>query len=308
MSGARRIDPLHFKWHSHRVIGPNIQVFAADRHRRTDKPEADMQIRRVYLAFLSAFVLILFSDVYLAQEKSQLTVEQQREFLLNAEVIRARQADKGTTNSYRLTLSDGKIMHDANFQSINKRRHHKGGEINFVDSYLYNIAAYELAKLICLDDMLPTTIERKWRGNTGSMSWWLPVQMDERTRVEKNMQPPNFEAWNNSMLKILVFTELIFDTDRSRENVLIGNNWELYMIDFTRAFRLHHFLMNPKSLLRCSRELLENLCALDAEKLEAKVSKYLTNLEFEDILKRRDKLVSHFEKLIAEKGEDEVLN
>jgi predicted Ser/Thr protein kinase len=110
------------------------------------------------------------------------------------------------------------------------------------------------------------------------------------------------------MLKILVFTELIFDTDRSRKNVLIGNNWELYMIDFTRAFRLHHFLMNPKSLLRCSRELLENLCALDAEKLEAKVSKYLTNLEFEDILKRRDKLVSHFEKLIAEKGEDEVLN
>jgi len=266
-----------------------------------------MQIHRAYLPFLSAFLLIFLSAVCLAQENPQLTVEQQREFLLNAEVIKAREADKGITNSNRLTLSDGEITHDAHFQSINERLLRKGGEMNFVDSYLYNIAAYEVSRLIGLDDMLPVTIERKWRRNTGSMSWWLPVQMDENTRVERKIQPPDLETWNNSMSKILVFTELIYDTDRSRENVLIGNNWELYMIDFSRAFRLHHSLMNPKSLMRCSRELLENLRALDPEELEAKVGEYLTGSELEAILKRREKIVDHFNKLIAEKGEVSVL-
>ena len=194
-----------------------------------------MKIRRAYSSFLCAFGLIFFLHVCIAQEKPHLTAEQQREFLLNAEVIRARETEKGITNSYRLTLSDGKITHDAHFQSINERRRRKGGEMNFVDSYLYNIAAYELAALIGLDDMLPVAVERKWEGKGGSMSWWLSVQMDEKTRVEKRLQPPDPEAWNNSMSKILLFTELIFDTDRSQENVLIGDDWNLYMVDFSRA-------------------------------------------------------------------------
>jgi hypothetical protein len=198
-------------------------------------------------------------------------------------------------------------MHDAHFQSINERQSRKFGEMNFVDSYLYNIAAYEIARLIGLDDMLPVTIERKWRRNTGSMSWWLPVQMDEKTREERKIQPPDLETWNNSMSKILVFTELIYDTDRSRENVLIGNNWELYMIDFSRAFRLRHYLMNPKSLVRCSRTLLENLRALDPEELKAKAGAYLTDPELEAILKRREKILDHFDRLIAEKGADSIL-
>ena len=30
-----------------------------------------------------------------------------------------------------------------------------------------------------MDDMLPVYVERKWEGKTGSLSWWLPVKMDE---------------------------------------------------------------------------------------------------------------------------------
>ncbi len=266
-----------------------------------------MQAQRAILAFISVLVLIYLSAVSHGEEEPQLTAGQQRQFLLNAEVIKARQAEKGITNSYRLTLSDGTITHDAHFQSVNERRSRKFGEMNFVDSYLYNIAAYEIARLIGMDDMLPVTIERKWRRNTGSMSWWLPVQMDEKTRVERKIQPPDLEKWNHSLSKILLFTELIYDTDRSRENVLIGNNWELYMIDFSRAFRLHHSLMSPKSLMRCSRVLFANIRALDPEELEARVGEYLTGPELEAVLKRRDKIVDHFDKLIAEKGEVSVL-
>jgi hypothetical protein len=49
-----------------------------------------------------------------------------------------------------------------------------GTELNFVDSYKFNIAAYQLAELLGLNDMLPVYVERKWHGDTGSLSWWLP--------------------------------------------------------------------------------------------------------------------------------------
>ncbi len=271
-----------------------------------------MRIHRAYLAFLSFVVLIVFSAVCLSQEEPQLTEEQQREFLLNAKVIGSRRINQGITNPYRLTLSDGKMTHDAHFQSVNERRSYKqlerGGEINFVDSYLYNIAAYELAKLLGLQDMVPVTVERKYRGTTGSFAWWLPVQMSEGERNERKIHPPDLEAWNNSMYRLRVFAELIYDTDRSNPgNVLIGKNWELYMVDFTRAFRLYHNLRHPENLVRCSRELLEKLRTLDAEELNARVGKYLTDMEIEGIMKRRDKIVEYFDKLIAEKGEPAVL-
>ena len=60
-----------------------------------------------------------------------------------------------------------------------------GTELGFVDSYKYNIAAYQLAELLGLDDMLPVYVERKWKGDPGSLSWWLPVKMDE---VERHKQ------------------------------------------------------------------------------------------------------------------------
>jgi hypothetical protein len=177
-----------------------------------------------------------------------------------------------------------------------------------VDSYLYNLAAYELAKLLGLENMLPVTVERRWNGKIGSLTWWLPVMMNIGEFTEKKIRPPNIQGWVNSMHKVRVFTELIYDTDRNNPgNILIGNDWELYMVDFTRAFRRYHDLRNPDNLVRCSRELLEKIRALDGDKFTAEAGEYLTDPEIEGVMKRRDKIVAYFEKLIAEKDESVVL-
>jgi hypothetical protein len=259
-----------------------------------------------------AFILSFFSVFCAAEENQQLTVEQQWEFLLNAKVIRSREAGAGVTRTMRLTLSDGKITHDASFQSIDERRSYKqldsGGEANFVDSYLYNLAAYELAKLLGLDDMLPVTVKRKWRGDSGSLTWWLPVKMTLGEKEDRKIPTPDVGAWNKSMYKIRVFAELIYDTDRNNPgNILIGNDWKLYMVDFSRAFRLYHELKKPENLVCCSRELLAKLRALDGNTVAATVGKYLNKLEVEGLMKRRDKIVAIFDNLIEEKREDAVL-
>jgi hypothetical protein len=179
--------------------------------------------------------------------------------------------------------------------------------MNFVDSYLYNIAAYRIAGLLGLQDMMPVTVERKWKGMTGSLSWWLTTQMDEGERYEKNIRPPDVRAFNRQMHKIRVFRELVYDSDLNARNVLIGEDWELYMIDFSRAFRLYHDLRNAKNLEMCSRELMEKLQQLDRDTLTEATKDLLRGTEVDGVMARRDLIVEHFKKLIEEKGEPAVL-
>ena len=161
--------------------------------------------------FLSFALLPLLTISSFSFQQPQLTDQQMREFLLNAKVLSSRESGKGITGVMRLTLSDGTITHDASFQSIDETRplmEYRDGrrEFNFHDSYKYNIAAYELASLLGIGDMMPVTVVRKWSGKTGSLSWWLPVKMDEAQRLQKKIEPPVPEEWNKQMHRMRVFT------------------------------------------------------------------------------------------------------
>jgi hypothetical protein len=153
----------------------------------------------------------------------------------------------------------------------------------------------------------PCNVERKWNGDAGSLSWWLPVKMDEVDRHKQNLTAPNADAWNNQMYKVRVFDSLTGDTDVNLTNVLISADWKIWRVDFTRAFRLHKDLKDPKDLVRCDRQLFEKLKTLDANELAEKTKHCLTKDEVKAVMARRDKIVAQFQKLISEKGENEVL-
>ena len=260
---------------------------------------------------LTAVVCLTCGMFAVAADDATLTKEQIKQFLLTAKVVNSKQGGKGITHPWRLTLTDGTITHDASFQAIDEHKAvmqlPSGTELNFVDSYKYNIAAYALAELIGMDDMLPVYVERKWEGKTGSLSWWLPAKMDEAERHKQKLTAPDADAWNNQMYKIRVFDQLVSDSDPNLTNVLIGDNWQIWRVDFTRAFRYNKELKDPKDLVRCDRQLLEKLKALDGNALAEKTNKYLTKDQVKEVMARRDKIVAQFQKLIAEKGESEVL-
>jgi hypothetical protein len=109
------------------------------------------------------------------------------------------------------------------------------------------------------------------------------------------------------MHRIRVLDELVYDTDSNLTNVLIGEDWKLWRIDFTRAFRLSKDLRHPNDLVRCDRQLLERLKTLDGNQLAEKTKHYLNKDEVTAVMARRDKIVARFQQLIAEKGENEVL-
>ena len=84
------------------------------------------------------------------------------------------------------------MTHDASFESIDQHKPitqlTSGTEVNFVDSYKYKIAAYQLAELLGIDDVA-RVCRTQWKGNEGWLSWWLPVKMDEEERVKHKRAP-----------------------------------------------------------------------------------------------------------------------
>jgi hypothetical protein len=244
-------------------------------------------------------------------DTTKLSDAEQEQFLSKAKILKSKAASKGITGSQRVTMSDGGLTHDAHVQCIDESKHEfktdRGTELNFRDSYKYNVAAYRLDRLLGIGNV-PVAVERKVGGKTCAVDWWVDdVMMDEAGRKQKKLEAPDPEAWNQRMYVVRVFDQLIFNVDRNLQNLLILKNWDIVMIDHSRSFRLHHTLENGKNLAKCDRTLLANLRALDKDQVKQRLMPYLTKGELDAVMARRDVIVKFFDGQIKEKGEAAVL-
>jgi len=241
-----------------------------------------------------------------------LSREDMAKFLTTAKVVGHHDIDKGVTHPVRLTLSDGTMTHDAAFTLVDERKEvmqldSGRTELNFVDSYKYTLAAYGIAEILAVDDMMPVTVPFQWDQHKGALSWWLDVKMDEGERMKKKLEAPDLNEWGAQVYRMRVFSALIGDTDRNAGNILIGPDWKLWMIDFTRAFRTWKELQSPKDLTRCDKRLLGRLRILTADKIAARTAGYLTQAEIDAVMARRDAILKLFDAKIAQMGVAKVL-
>ncbi len=235
-------------------------------------------------------------------------------FLSTAEIVKVEDIGVGVTNSRRATLDDGRSRHDAHIQDVDvfnrgvTRLRGQPAEINFRDSYKFNIAGYRLDRLLHMN-MVPVSVERTVSRKPAAVTWWVDdVQMMERERYEKQITPPDVSSWAGEMSTARVFTELIYNTDPNLGNFLITSAWRLHLIDFTRAFRPQKTLRAPENLgVRLDRQVYQGLMDLTLETLKKVMTGVLDGAELEGLLARRDRIVEHFDQLIAERGEELVL-
>ena len=81
-----------------------------------------------------------------------------------------------------------------------------------------------------------------------------------------------------------------------------------FVLIFKRPlFRLQPELQHLKDLGKIDRQLLAKLEALTKEDVMAATKDFLIRRELDAVMVRRDLLVAHFKKLIAEQGEAKVL-
>jgi hypothetical protein len=218
-------------------------------------------------------------------------------FLQGAKIVRVREIGEGVTKPLRATLEDGPLRHDAAIQSVDASRDSMPpGQllpIPVCDSYKYNLAAYEIGKLLGLSS-IPPCVAREYRGRKAAFTWWIDEAMTLTKMREKHLRPPDMASWNTQQFTIGIFDELIFNIDRNQGNLLVDPAWRVWMIDHTRAFRTGLALRNPVLLSRMKLDsaLREHLQGLTGADLERCCREYLEPEERGALLARRDTILA----------------
>jgi hypothetical protein len=272
-------------------------------------------------AVMFVSILLVAGGAAVAQEaappaaKASLSPEQIEAFLLNARIVSSRGAGNGVTNSRRVTMTDGTITHDAHVQTVDISRNvfeapGAAPELNFKDTFRYNIAGYRLARLLGMDNV-PASVERKVEGKSAAVTWWIDdVMMDELTRrkkAEPDRSGPNPQRTAMQLAVMRVFDELIQNRDRNAGNLLWTSDWKMWLIDHTRAFRLGDKLLKPEQIQRCDRALCDAMRKLTKETLVKAMDRTLTGLEMDAILDRRDAILKQIDDRIVRRGEAVVM-
>ena len=217
--------------------------------------------------------------------------------LKNAVVERSEQVPIGVTKPTRLIFKAGGICAAALFSSQFASR-----QSGYLESHDHRIAAYEVDKLLGLD-MVPPTVARSATGRVGAAQLWIDGLVRYETLKGSSPDP---ESWTRQVRRWRVFDNLIADIDRNAGNILVLRDpvWSLVLVDHSRAFT--NTTRMVFEMERIDRPFLDRLKALDKAGLDARVSKLVLDGS-RSILRRRDLIVAHFEKLAKAKGEDTVI-
>ena len=182
-------------------------------------------------------------------------------------------------------------------------------EVNFTDSYLYEVAAYRLDRELAMN-MVPVAVIREVKRQEGAVQEWIEHAALEGDSKHK---PSGTERALLGQQKqtMRIFDVLIGNTDRNIKNWLVDDeDWSLYLIDHSRAFRMSKDLpeayLNKQS--RLSRGFYDKLRALEEERLVEMMDGLLSRGQVQAVLARRDKILEKIDADCAAVGDEVVFS
>jgi hypothetical protein len=243
----------------------------------------------------------LFSD-HKSNKQLKLNLEAIESFLKTAEVVSATEDYKGRTGAWTVELVDGEAKHRGFFKHVNRPRPE-----NLPDSYKYEIAAYELSKLLGLY-VIPPVVEREIQNIQGSLQLYMEGCQPLISLRRRNILPPDPQRFRNILDETLVFEILTNDQCRDEKDILVQTDtWDLCRIDFSEAFSPEEKLNPDCQITRCSRSLYKKLSELGSEEIDAKLTLFLNEKEITALKRRRELILEHIKNLIKKQGEQAVL-
>lgn len=253
---------------------------------------AFQSVKQSYSSDAAAIRFLTFAVATSILGKNWIGLNSELEKLLRtAEVVSAQETQAGRSSKILFLERD-----ETKLKAVWRPAQMSGGE-----SGLLELAAYELDKILGLE-MVPPTVERPVGGKKGALQLWVHGCQAYK---ELGGQPPATTAWSRELSRMKTFDYLIGNRGRNSLNVLIDPNDEIILIDHILSFSGGDELANLPP--RFDRGLLAKLTELSRDELQFHLKKFLSAEDIESILTRRDALLSHVEKLVAEKGEPAVV-
>ena len=221
-------------------------------------------------------------------------------FLEDAAVVWKEKMSAGTNKHKRkVMLQEGGKNARAILRTSYDIKDSPGG--GFVDSYTSELAAYRLALLLGLDNV-PPVVRRKG----GSLQIWIENATTDAARRKAGEEPTDPERFARQIMDMIIFDNLIANTDRNPGNIIIDSHGKVWFIDQTRSFAGQEELRYEEKITGCSRQLWEKLQSVSDNEIRDAVGDYVKGY-MPALLKRRGMLVDAVAKQIQTQGEDGFL-
>ena len=212
-------------------------------------------------------------------------------YLKSSEIITAIPDENlGRTEPWRVELDDETVKRRAMFKHVSRCRPHM-----LPDCYKYEIAAYELSKLLRLN-IVPPTVSREIKGIPGSLQMFLEDCVSLQTIQRRNLELPDPDKFEKSILDINVFENLTYCPFDEEDIWVHFEDGKVYRVDFSEAFAPHHELTPECKISQSSQELYENLVNLSEAEVKTHLSNYLNEQEIEALIVRKSLIIDALEK------------
>jgi len=155
--------------------------------------------------------------------------EEIEHFLKKAKVIERKKIGTGVTNPDKVTLELDGVVRNAIYKKVDKKH----------DSWRFEVAAYELDKLLGLG-MVPPTVKRSFRGRKGCLQLWVTGTVMNDFDEEFS----DVERWRRQVSVMWLFDDLIANIDRHLNNAMVSPDHRLMLIDNSKTFRFQKHLLN----------------------------------------------------------------
>jgi hypothetical protein len=213
------------------------------------------------------------------------------EFLRTATIAKVADIPVGVTRPRRAYMVPGGLATSFAWKPLPP-----GRQNGYFESYKSEIAAYELDKLLGLN-MVPVVVERRVNNELGAAVLWI-----EGVRSWETVLPlPKPATWPFQLARMKMFDNLISNSDRNKGNLLVDDDWHLYLIDHSRAFVTDTKL--PQELQNIDRRLWDRMLALNADDLKRDLGQWLDGLQIQALIRRRDAMKKKIDALVAKNGD-----
>jgi hypothetical protein len=220
--------------------------------------------------------------------------------LRTSRVERMEDVPVGVTKPKRVFFGADAAVRSAAWKPLLPGRHQ-----GFWESYKSEIAAYELDKLLGMN-MVPPAVERTVKGDRGAAVMW--VENAKGWDPKATATPPDARAWMRRISRMKMFDQLIANIDRNKGNLLYDADYNLILIDHSRAFTTTTDLKKMAPLTFVDAELWERMKGLTLEQLQTSVGDWIYGKgELQAILKRRDAMQRHIDEMVKVRGESVFL-